>query len=171
MDILDPAKMFSLASQNNDFNVITMVDRLDDIFSYQLRKKAFAKNPETVFNLPHVDKVLMNIVCEQEEDKKIFKYQVIKLDYFEQQKASLANNTKVYIDMILEAIYEHFGGLSENDTDLESTPIAGDKFLRDVSCILDSRQWILPESFRPTVDNIKLYFERNLLSLERVFTV
>ena len=49
-----------------------MVDRLDDIFSYQLRMKAFAKNPETVFNLPHVDKVLMNIVCEQEGGKKIF---------------------------------------------------------------------------------------------------
>ena len=75
IDILDPAKIFSLASQKNDFNVIMMVDRLDDIiFSYQLRKKAFAKNPETVFNLPLADKVLMNIVSEQERGKKIFKY-------------------------------------------------------------------------------------------------
>ena len=96
-----------------------LVDRLDDmIFSHQLRKKAFAKNPETVFNLPHVEKVLMNIVCEQERSNKIFKYKGIKLDYFEQQKASLTNNVEAYIDIILEAIYEHFGGLSENDTDL-----------------------------------------------------
>ena len=51
IDILDPAKIFSLASQKNGFNVITMVDRLDGmIFSYKLRNKAFAKNPETVFN-------------------------------------------------------------------------------------------------------------------------
>ena len=71
--------------------------------------------------------------------------------------------------MILEAIYECFGGLSEDDTDLEGTPIAGDKFLRDICCILDSRKWILPRSFPPTVDNIELYFEKNLLSLERVF--
>ena len=46
----------------------------------------------------------MNIVCEQERGKKIFKYQDIKLDYFEQQKASLAINAEAYIDMILESI-------------------------------------------------------------------
>ena len=106
-----------------------MIDRQDDmIFSYQLCKKAFAKNPETVFNLPHIDKVLMNIVCEQKGGKKIFKYQDIKLDYCEQQKASLANNAEAYIDKILEAIYERSGGLSEDDTDLEVTPIADDSF-------------------------------------------
>ena len=61
-----------------------MVNRLDDmIFSSELRKKGFAKNPETVFNLSYVGKVLMNIVCEQERSKKILKYQDIKLDYFE----------------------------------------------------------------------------------------
>ena len=44
-----------------------MVERLDDmVFSYQLCKKAFAKTPETVFNLPHAENVSMNIVCEQE---------------------------------------------------------------------------------------------------------
>ena len=144
IDILDPLKIFCVASQKNDFNVIKIADRLDDmIFSYQLRKKALAKNPKTVFNLPHIDKVLMNIVCEQERGKKIVKYQDIKPGYFEQQKASLANNAKAYIDMILEAIYEHFGGLSEDDTDLEGTPVAGDKFLCDICCILASRKWIL----------------------------
>ena len=66
--------------------------------------------------------------------------------------------------MILKALYERFGGLSEDDTDLEGTAIAGDTFLRDICCILDSRKWILPELFPSTVDNIEL----NLLSLERV---
>ena len=81
-----------------------MIDRQDDmIFSYQLCKKAFAKNPETVFNLPYIDKVLMNIVCEQK-------------------------GGKAYTDKILEAIYERSGGLSEDDTDLEVTPIADDSF-------------------------------------------
>ena len=65
VDILDAAKIFSLASQKNGFNVITMVDRVDDmIFSFQLPKKVFAKNPEIVFNLPQKDKGLMNSVCE-----------------------------------------------------------------------------------------------------------
>ena len=63
--------------------------------------------------MPCVDKVLMNIVCEQERGKKIM---TLKLDYFEQQKASLAHNAEAYIDMILEAIYERFGCLSEDDT-------------------------------------------------------
>ena len=36
IDILDPAKIFSLASQKEDFNIIDMIDRLDDmIFSYE----------------------------------------------------------------------------------------------------------------------------------------
>ena len=94
---------------------------------------------------------------------------IIKLDYFEQQKTSLANNAEAYIDMILEAIYECFCGLSENDTDLEGTPIAGDKFLFDICCILHPRKWILLESFPPIIDSIELYFEKNILSLERVF--
>ena len=51
---------------------------------------------------------------------------------------------------------------------VEGIPI-NDKFLLDICCILDSRKWILCKSFPPTVDNIKLYFEKNLLSLERVF--
>ena len=54
--------------------------------------------------MSQVDKVLMNIVCEQERGKKIFKYQDIKFDYFEQQKASLAINAEAYIEMILESI-------------------------------------------------------------------
>ena len=46
--------------------------------------------------------------------------------------------------------------------------IAGDKFPRNICCILDSTQWILPESFLRTIENIELYFEKNLLSLESV---
>ena len=37
IDILDPAKIFSLASQKEDFDLINMIDSLDDvIFSYEL---------------------------------------------------------------------------------------------------------------------------------------
>ena len=71
--------------------------------------------------------------------------------------------------MILEAINEHFSRLSENDADLEVTPIAGDKFLQDICCILDSRKWLLPESLSLTVENTELYLEKNLLSLESIF--
>ena len=99
-------------------------------FSYQLHKKAFAKDPQSIFNLPHVDKVLMNIVWEQDSNgKPIYKYQDIKLDYVERAKTSLANNAEGYVDLTVEAINEHFSRLSEDDTDLEGTPIASDKFL------------------------------------------
>ena len=172
IDILDPAKIFSLSSQKADFNVIGMLDRLASMnFSYQLRKRAFTKDLQSVFNLPHVDKVLMNIVCEQDSNgKTMYKYQDIKLNYFERAKTILAKNAEGYVDLILEAINEHFSGLSEDDADLEGTPIAGSKFLQDNCLILDSRKWLLLESLSPTVENIKLYFEKNLLSLESIFT-
>ena len=72
--------------------------------------------------------------------------------------------------MTLDAINERFSRLSEDDTDLEGTPIASDQFLKDICRILDSRKWLLLESLSPTVENIELYFEKNLLSLESIFT-
>ena len=69
--------------------------------------------------------------------------------------------------MTLEAIYECFGGLSEDDP--EGTPIAGDKFLYDICCILNSRKWILPESLPPTVDNTELYFEKKSFEFRESF--
>ena len=65
--------------------------------------------------------------------------------------------------MTLDAINERFSRLSEDDTDLEGTPIASDQFLKDICRILDSRKWLLLEF-------IELYFEKNLLSLESIFT-
>ena len=51
---------------------------------------------------------------------------------------------------------------------MEGTSIAGDQLPCDVCCILNSRKWIVPKSFPLTFDNIELYFEKSLLSLERV---
>ena len=171
-DLLDSAKIFSLSSQKEDLNLIVMVDRLDDmIFSYELMKRGFSKKPESVYNLPHVDKVLKDVVCEHDKNgKKVYKYQDIKLDYFEREKSSLANNVESYVDLILDAIKERFGGISEDDQDLEGAPTAGDMFLRDICCIIDSRKWILPGSVLPSAENIELCFEKNLCCIERVFT-
>ena len=59
-----------------------MIDRLDDIFSHEIHKKAFAKNPETIFNLPYLNKVLMNIVIQQDTNviKNTLKYQGMNAD-------------------------------------------------------------------------------------------
>ena len=136
IDLLDSAKIVSLSSQKEDFNLIVMVDRLDDmIFSYELMKRGFSKN------LPHVDKVLKDVVCEHGENgKKVYKYQDTKLDYFEREKNNLANNVESYVYLILDAIKERFGGISEDDRDLEGATTAGDMFLRDICCIIDSRK-------------------------------
>ena len=149
-----------------------MVDRLDDmIFSYELMKRGFSKKPESVYNLPHIDKVLKDVACEHDENgKKVYEYQDIKLDYFEREKNSLANNVESYVDLILDAIKEHFGGISEDDRDLEGAPTAGNMFLRIICCIIDSRKWILPGSVLPSAENIELCFGKNLCCIERVFT-
>ena len=172
IDRLDSAKIFSLLSQKEHFNLIVMVDRLGDmIFSYERMKRGFSKRPESVYNLTHVDKVLKDVVCEHDENgKKVYKYQDIKLDYFKREKNSLANNVESYVDLILDAIKERFGGISEDDRDLEGAPTAGDMFLHDICCIIDSRKWILPDSVLPSAENIELCFEKSLCCIERVFT-
>ena len=92
--MLDPAKLSSLESQRED-NFHT--------------KKVFSKSYETIFNLSHINTVLMNIITEQGNNgKNIFKYQDIKLDYLYQAKASLVKNTKAYVNLILEAINKQF---------------------------------------------------------------
>ena len=58
---------------------------------YELYWKTFAKCPGTIFNLPDVNKFLMSFITEQDTDgKNIFKFQDIKLDYFDYATDSLA---------------------------------------------------------------------------------
>ena len=74
--------------------------------------------------------------------------------------------------MILEALTERFGALSEENDhgeDKSGTAIADDSILRDVFRVLDSRKWIVPEGMAITLEAIEVVLEKNIESLSKVF--
>ena len=57
--MLEPAKKFSILSQREDFNIIDMVDWLDDmLLSYQIRKPNIDSDPDIVYSFLTVEKLL-----------------------------------------------------------------------------------------------------------------
>ena len=145
VDLLDPAKKFNLVSQKENFGVIELVEELDDMFlAYYLMKQQFERNPEAIFSLPNLHKVMSGVKVEQNENGTLCKYQDITLQYYERKKESIQRNTTKYIDMILEALTERFGALSEennHEKDKSGTAIAGDSILH-VCRVLDSQKWM-----------------------------
>ena len=128
--------MFSLVSQKENLGLIELVEELDDMFLvYYLMKRQFERNPEAIFSLPILHKVRSGIKVEQNENGTLYKYQDITLQYYEREKESIQRNSTKYIDMILEALTERLGALSEENDhgeDKSGTAIAGDSILSDV---------------------------------------
>ena len=172
VDLLDPAKKFSLVSQKN-FGIIELVEELDDMFlAYYLMKRRFESNPEAIFSLPYLPKVISGVKVEQNENGTLCKYQDITLQYYEREKEIIGRNTTKYIDIILEALTERFGALSEENDhgeDRSGTAIAGDSILRDVCRVLDSRKWIVPEGIAITLEAVDAMLEKNIESLSKIF--
>ena len=114
VDLLDPAKKFSLVSQKENFGIIELVEELDDMFlAHYLMKRRFERNPEAIFSLANLHKVMSGGKVEQNENGTLYKYQDITLQYYEREKESIRRNTTKYIVMILEALTERFGALTE----------------------------------------------------------
>ena len=69
--MLEPAKKFNILSQRQDFNIIDMVDCLDDmLLSYQICKRNIDNDPGIVYSFPTVEKLLKN-----------FKSQLVKMGH------------------------------------------------------------------------------------------
>ena len=128
--------MFSLVSQKENLGLIELVEELDDMFLvYYLMKRQFERNPEAIFSLPILHKVRSGIKVEQNENGTLYKYQDITLQYYEREKESIQRNSTKYIDMILEALTERLGALSEENNhgeDKSGTAIANDSIHSDV---------------------------------------
>ena len=114
VDLLDPAKKFSLVSQKENFGITELAEELDDMFlTHYLMKQRFERNPEAIFSLPNLHKVISGVKVEQNKNGTLYKYQDVTLQYYECKKVSIRRNTTKYIDMILEALTERFGAVSE----------------------------------------------------------
>ena len=159
VDLLDPGKKFSLVSQKENFGIIELVEELDGmLFAYYFMKRRFERNPEAIFSLPNLHKVMSGVKVEQNENGTLYKYQDITLQYYER-------------NMILEALTERFGALSEENDhgeDKSGTAIADDSILRDVFRVLDSRKWIVPEGMAITLEAMDAVLEKIIESVSKI---
>ena len=74
--------------------------------------------------------------------------------------------------MILEAITERFGALSEENDhgeDKSGTAIAGDSILCDICQVLDSQKLIVPEGMVITLEAMDAVLEKKIESLSKIF--
>ena len=145
--------------------------KLDDMFLvYYLMKWRFERNPEAIFSLPNLHKVMSGVKVEQNENGTLYKYQVITLQYYEHEKESIHRNTTKHIDMILEALTEWFSASSKENNhggDKSSTANAVDSILHDFCQVLDSQKWIVPEGMTITLEAMDL--GENIESLSKIF--
>ena len=160
-------------AQKENFGIIELVEELDDMFSaYYLMKQRFERNPEAIFSLPNLHKVMSGVKVEQNENGTLYNYQGITVQYYERKKESIRINTTKYIDMILEALTERFGALSEENNHgghKSGTAIADDSILRDVCWVLDSRKWIVPEGMAITLEAMDAVLEKIIESVSKIF--
>ena len=49
-------------------------------------KQQFERNPEAIFSLPYLHKVISGVKVEQKENGTLYKHQDITLQYYEQEK-------------------------------------------------------------------------------------
>ena len=171
IDLLEPAKKFSILSQREDFNIIDMVDCLDDmLLSYHIRKRNVDNDPDIVDSFPTVEKLLKNIkITTSENGTLAYQYQDVQIDYFQREKTNLSKNAASFIDQILDAVNNRFEGITSEEANVEGMPTAGDAVLRDVCTVLDTRKWILPESLAINEADLTCLFEKNIEALKRVF--
>ena len=106
IDLLEPAKKFSILSQREDFNIINMVDCLDDmLLLYQIHKCNIDNDADIVYSFPTVEKLLKNIkITTSENETLAYQYQDVKIDYFQREKTNLSKNAASFIDHILDAV-------------------------------------------------------------------
>ena len=109
-DLLEPAKKFSILSEREDFNVIDMVNCLDDMLLLcQIRKCNIDNDLDIVYSFPTVEKLPKNIkITTSENGTLAYQYQDVKIDYFQREKTNLSKNAASFIDQILDAVFLHF---------------------------------------------------------------
>ena len=142
IDLLEAAKKFSILSQREDFNIIDMVDCLDDILLlYQICKCNIDNGPDIVYSFPTVEKLLKNIkITTSENGTLAYQYYDVQIDYFQCEKTNLSKNAASFIDQILDAVNNRFEGITSEDTNVEGMPTSHDAVLHYVCTVLDTQK-------------------------------
>ena len=128
--------------------------------SCQLFANKFQASPESVFELPHVKKLLTHIV-HNENDEHF--YEVIKLKNFQPGKDSIKNNIVLYLSSIIFCFEERFGELigDGKNVEIDTGVVDGDRILHNICTVLNIRNWMLSDGIPVNSDNVAVFYERS----------
>ena len=159
-DVLSPAKIFSLATQRRDVDIIQIVDDIESTkSSYERLLRKFKKNPEAVFNRPTLKAVVDEI--ESNEDSDVL-YQNQKLKYYIREKTYVKDHAAEVVQKILTCYDERYARVC-----YDGTADAGD-VLYDVCCVLNSQIWPLFNDDESD-EIIEEKFSTQLSAINRIF--
>ena len=136
-DILEPAKILSLVSQQESGDIITTTDSVKrSREKYERWYKRFSTNPEKVFELPTLKRILSQI------DLETYSYQGIKLKYFERQKQYIQDDAASIVERIIHCFNNRFGILDGSSDNVAAEVKEGDNILFHICRIINSK--VLP---------------------------
>ena len=148
VDVLSAAKQFSLATQKDGTNIISIVDNVESTKrSYEKLLRKFETDGNKIFSLPTLKSVVTEIESNEDGEPE---YQGQKVKYYTREKLFLKNNAAQMVQQILSCYDERYSNLyvERNNDDLISD---GDNVLFDICRILNSKVW--PSLEQPDSDD------------------
>ena len=136
-DLLSPAKFLSLATQDGNIDIITIVNLVRATHEkYTKLAKIYSSHPEKIFEqMPTLKEVLSKINDQNQ-------YQGTKLKYLQREKDYLEGNVSTVIQNIIDCFDQRYGVLiDEVDENTVKESVEGDKMLSDICKILNTKVW------------------------------
>ena len=154
-DLLEPARMLSLTTQQENVNLIKIVNSIDSTRNnYQRLLNRIEKEPETVYELPPMKALLLKVKSSDffnsnSNTATTHKYQDIVLSYFAQAKTKLVQSAPKILQSICNCFDSRYGNLTfdsrSDEAALEETATKSDILLQHVCKVLNTASWIVPE--------------------------
>ena len=163
VDVLTPAKIFSLQTQKSDISIINIVDCVDTTKrNYKKLLKQFESDKNNAFVLLPTLKSVINEIENSEDGEP--EYQGQKLKFYLNEKEYLKNHCINIIKAIVMCYEDRYSSiLSDNNnessgiSDDENMEISdGDSMLFDVCCILNTKVWLKLQEGRKDDENLSL---------------
>ena len=149
-DILEPAKKLSLISQKESSDIISMVNGLKRTRGkYERWQIKFVENPEEVFQLPTLKRVLNQMDTENNT------YQGIKLLYFEREKQYIQDYTVSILENVIKCLDTRFGKLDVCSDNVTAEVKEGDAILLHIGRVLNTK--VLPTQIN--MDSLSMQVE------------
>ena len=167
IDILEPMRRLSLATQDSKVDIIQMVTCIDKTREKYKRMLARLKKPDQVWELPTVKSLFSKISSEE----TYHSYQGTKIKNLMQAKRYLEKHAVSTVERIVDCFRERCGILVEGDQNGEDVRVGkeskeGDVIVHDVSKILNTNAWLLSLS----QENLEDVLDSQLKAVERICT-